>query len=78
MRVAVEVKNATSQLDAVGVYAGGTYRLIPAPLVTIAKNYEKTGGDIRKKFMNSMILLLIMKNLLIKCQNINEYITKHS
>jgi len=46
MPVSVEVKNATSQLDAVGVYAGGTYRLIPAPLVTIAKNYDKTGGDI--------------------------------
>jgi len=47
MPVSVEVKNNTAQLDAVGVYAGGTYRLIPAPLVTIAKNYQKTSSDIQ-------------------------------
>jgi hypothetical protein len=46
MPVSVEVKNATSQLDGVGIYSGGTYRLIPAPLVSISKNYEKTNSDV--------------------------------
>lgn len=47
MPVAIEVKNATAELDAVGYYAGGTYRLIPAPLVTITKNYETTESNIQ-------------------------------
>ena len=46
MPVSVEVKNATSQLDAIGVYSGGTYRVIPAPLVSIAKNYQRTATGV--------------------------------
>lgn len=46
MPVSIEVKSASAALNTVGQYAGGTYRLIPAPLMSISKNTQNTGGGI--------------------------------
>lgn len=46
MPVAIEVKNQSAVLEALGEYAGQTLRLIPAPNVSFSKQYQNTGTGV--------------------------------